>query len=566
MKISAQLLALAISAFSLSADARMQRASSHRHLARSVKRGDVAYSALMYWGKQNGQAGACGEVHADDQPLVGLQTSMFGAGGECGKFVEIRNTANNRTVTAPVYDSCKGCADSNDLVSSIATFQGLEDDLDVGVLDVVWTFVNAPAKTVAKHAAPKVETQPKKVSISKVQQVTKPTPEEKAPMEHKATEPVLKQIPEDDCEEYEGDAPAKKAEEPKIEEKFQEAPASESKIQDNARVAMKAPEEKVEAPVPAPSPPSAPAASSEGFKMTHNLKGQELLNFFTMETASGDNEGFANWVNDGSLQYVNGQGNVVFATDSTPVVDSRKTTRAVSKQTFNKGLFISQITHMPETFGSWPSFWIVGAQDWPASGEIDVLEGVGSFTHNAASVHTNAGCSMPASILSQTTSKFMLDSPQQTNCDAQATDTQGCGLRDQRPNTFGPGFNKVGGAYVAVHITDDFVKVFQWAGDSAPADVKNGSPAPSTWTEPSLYLPNTSCNISQHFYDLKLVFSTNVCGRWPSDLWNSDASYAGQMQSSAQATGVGSCYEFAHSHGQAWADAFFEIASISIFE
>merc|ERR1712110_1157883 len=107
-------------------------------------------------------------------------------------------------------------------------------------------------------------------------------------------------------------------------------------------------------------------------------------NFFNFEQKMGDNAGFANWVQDGSLQYVNGKGNVVFATDATPVVDSRKTTRAVSKDTFSKGLFISRITHMPSAYGSWPSFWMVSNKAWPEGGEIDILEGVGSFSQNAA--------------------------------------------------------------------------------------------------------------------------------------------------------------------------------------
>ena len=45
----------------------------------------------------------------------------------------------------------------------------------------------------------------------------------------------------------------------------------------------------------------------------------------------------------------------------------------------------------------------------------------------------------------------------------------------------------------------------QWVGDSAPQDVKNGAPAPSTWDKPALYLPNDQCNIGSHFYDLQLV-------------------------------------------------------------
>ena len=114
-------------------------------------------------------------------------------------------------------------------------------------------------------------------------------------------------------QEEKADAPAAPAEAAPA---WQEAAA----VEDNAPVLKMA---KIETE-DKPEKNNAPAPSAEGFKLTHDLRGGELLNFFKFEQKQGDNAGFANWVQDGSLQYVNDKGNVVFATDSTPVVDSRK--------------------------------------------------------------------------------------------------------------------------------------------------------------------------------------------------------------------------------------------------
>jgi len=538
MKISAPLLTVALSASSfLGVDARMHRQHSHRDLAQRYKGDNVANAARMRR-----------SLHARKTPGWGDSTEQP-ANMAAGTYTKDQGCAIWHT--AGEGEICLGLIENSSKDFDLAKFMEFNpsvgnncQNLTVGqgyCVDTVATD-SAPANKSGSSPAVKVAAQ---VNGDQGRQ-------------DNGAEQKKQEAPKQEAAQFQeekADAPAAPAEAAPA---WQEAAA----VEDNAPVLKMA---KIETE-DKPEKNNAPAPSAEGFKLTHDLRGGELLNFFNFEQKQGDNAGFANWVQDGSLQYVNDKGNVVFATDSTPVVDSRKTTRAVSKDTFSKGLFISRITHMPSTYGSWPSFWMVSNKAWPEGGEIDILEGVGSFSQNAASVHTTAGCSMPVSALEQTTSKFMLSGPQQTNCDTHATDSQGCGLRDDTPNTFGPGFNNVGGAYVAVHITDEFVKVHQWPGESAPQDVRNNAPAPSTWDKPALYLPNDQCNIGSHFYDLQLVFSTNVCGKWPGELWNLDASYAGQAQSSAQATGVDSCYEYAHSHGSEWGNAFFEVASISIFQ
>ncbi|KAG5635792.1 hypothetical protein DXG03_005240, partial [Asterophora parasitica] len=71
-------------------------------------------------------------------------------------------------------------------------------------------------------------------------------------------------------------------------------------------------------------------------------------------------------------------------------------------------------------------------------GEIDILEGVNDQGPNAATLHTNAGCTMPAS-------RAQTGTPTGNNCDVAATGNAGCGVQFNGANTYGPGFNNIGG-------------------------------------------------------------------------------------------------------------------------
>lgn len=75
--------------------------------------------------------------------------------------------------------------------------------------------------------------------------------------------------------------------------------------------------------------------------------------------------------------------------------------------------------------------------NWPAGGEIDIVEGVNDYTNNQATIHTNPGCSIPSSnstILGITGSIVG-----GTNCASAETDNQGCGIRAAESNSFGAG-------------------------------------------------------------------------------------------------------------------------------
>jgi hypothetical protein len=61
----------------------------------------------------------------------------------------------------------------------------------------------------------------------------------------------------------------------------------------------------------------------------------------------------------------------------------RGSVRVTSNKAYTHGLFIADISHMPGGIcGVWPAFWTFGP-NWPASGEIDIIEGVNSQTTDA---------------------------------------------------------------------------------------------------------------------------------------------------------------------------------------
>ncbi|KAI0755237.1 riboflavin aldehyde-forming enzyme [Daedaleopsis nitida] len=84
--------------------------------------------------------GACGKTNEDSDKIIAVSSSIYGNGKYCDEKVKIKNTANGKTATATVRDSCPGCG-SNDIDMSPSLFEEL-GSLDTGVLKVTWEFVN----------------------------------------------------------------------------------------------------------------------------------------------------------------------------------------------------------------------------------------------------------------------------------------------------------------------------------------------------------------------------------------------------------------------------------------
>lgn len=247
--------------------------------------------------------------------------------------------------------------------------------------------------------------------------------------------------------------------------------------------------------------------------------------------------------------------------DSTNSFDTgRPSLRLTSKDSFNHGLFLFDIAHMPGgQCGVWPSIWAVGP-DWPKGGEIDILEGVNDQTTNSMTLHTSSNCTVAANGFSGN-----LTTP---NCDIKAPgqpDNAGCAISSYNPQSYGVGLNANGGAVYAMEWTSKAITIWFFPRDKIPADVARSvspghtnhtSPDPSTWGRPVANFSSDACNIDQHFKDMRLVINTAFCGDWAGNTW-------GESSCKSKAA---TCNEFVAKNPQAFVDAYWLINDIKVYE
>jgi hypothetical protein len=114
--------------------------------------------------------------------------------------------------------------------------------------------------------------------------------------------------------------------------------------------------------------------------------------------------------------------------------DGRMSIRLESKKSYNQGLIVVDLAHMPGSIcGTWPAFWTIGP-DWPSNGEIDIIEGVNSQMANAMTLHTTAGCS-----INNAGKQRFTGSIKTKNCDTKAPGqgaNVGCGISTTDMSTY----------------------------------------------------------------------------------------------------------------------------------
>ena len=78
----------------------------------------------------------------------------------------------------------------------------------------------------------------------------------------------------------------------------------------------------------------------------------------------------------------------VMRADSTNKVDAssrgRDSIRITSNNAYSDSAVVLELSHMPTGCATWPAFWTVTTGQWPAGGEIDILE-VSSLTNKVIS-------------------------------------------------------------------------------------------------------------------------------------------------------------------------------------
>jgi len=300
-------------------------------------------------------------------------------------------------------------------------------------------------------------------------------------------------------------------------------------------------------------------ARSATYSRTANIVGSGFNSAFNYQAISDPTHGRVNYVSAGTAASQNltfaSSSSFVLRADSKSVLSAsgagRNSVRLQSNKQYTTSVVVFNVRHMPQGCGTWPALWTVGA-DWPNQGEVDILEGVNDQGPNQATLHTNAGCTVPAS-RSQTGTALL------NNCDVAATSNSGCGVKFTDTRSYGPTFNNNGGGWYAMERTNSGIKVWFWSRNAGtvPSDVSAGGTSINTsnWGTPVANFPSTSCNIASKFGPHNIIINLTFCGDW-----------AGQSSIYGASGCPSSCVDYVNKNPSAFTNAYFDFASLNIYE
>jgi len=299
------------------------------------------------------------------------------------------------------------------------------------------------------------------------------------------------------------------------------------------------------------------AAASATYNLGDNYYGSGFFDMFNFETFADPTHGFVQYVSQATaksngLIRVNVNDTVIIRADHKHVASSsgRMSVRLTSKASYNTGLFLFDLNHIPAGIcGTWPAIWTLGP-NWPNNGEIDILEGVNTQTTNTMTLHTSDGCTMSG------VSRPMTGSVNSANCYVNApgqASNQGCGVQDDSTKSYGDGFNNNGGGIYAVEWTTSAIKIWFFPRGKIPSNVYATHPDPSGWTTPDSVFPLGSNCPSSHFNNHNIVLDLTFCGDWAGAVFSQNC------------PNKGSCNDYVQNNPSAFLDAFWSINSFKVY-
>lgn len=117
-------------------------------------------------------------------------------------------------------------------------------------------------------------------------------------------------------------------------------------------------------------------ARSWQLQTTH--QGTSFFNGFSFFNSPDPTHGFVDYVDQHMatkldlIDFDEDEDDDIVVIKSGPVSNKgRASIRIQSDTTYNQGLFLFDVEHMPAGCGTWPAIWLNGP-DWPNGGEIDV--------------------------------------------------------------------------------------------------------------------------------------------------------------------------------------------------
>lgn len=297
------------------------------------------------------------------------------------------------------------------------------------------------------------------------------------------------------------------------------------------------------------------------YSRTDSIVGSGFNSAFTYQAIPDPTNGRVNYVNAQTAASLNltyaSSNTFILRSDFTTKLSSsgpgRNSVRIQSNKQWTTAVMVFNMRHMPQGCGTWPAVWTLGTNAaWPTQGEIDILEGVNDQSPNQATLHTSPGCTMPAS-------RAETGAPQQNDCNTAVNSNAGCGVKFSDNRSYGPSFNAAGGGWYAMERTSSGIKVWFWSrqAGNAPSDVSSGASSVNTgnWGTPSAYFPNTSCNIASKFGPQNIIINLTFCGDW-----------AGQSSIYAASGCPSTCVDYVNNNPSAFANAYFDFASINVYQ
>ncbi|CAK7198313.1 hypothetical protein SEUCBS139899_000973 [Sporothrix eucalyptigena] len=304
----------------------------------------------------------------------------------------------------------------------------------------------------------------------------------------------------------------------------------------------------------------AATAQATSYSLVDNYNSTNFFTNFAFFDEADPTNGFVDYADaqtaseNGLAGYVNNM--VYLGTDHTTAdpTSGRASTRVTSNKGYDKGLFVADIQHMPVGCGVWPAFWTLGA-NWPAGGEIDIIEGVNSQSTDAITLHTSSGCTMSSSGSASGT---------QYSGDVSAIDCgadggyEGCSLSTTTTNAYGAGFNSNGGGVYVMELTSEAISVWFFArGSSQATSLASATATPDTSSFGTPMGMFTGCDIDTYFSAQQLIFDTTFCGDWAGAVWAQDATCAPLAST---------CNAYVQDNAAAFVDAYWLINSVKVYQ
>lgn len=145
---------------------------------------------------------------------------------------------------------------------------------------------------------------------------------------------------------------------------------------------------------------------------------------------------------------------------------------------------------------------------------------------------------------------------QTSNCDVNAAgqgSNVGCGVLSSNPQTYGPGFNNIGGGVYATSFTNTGINVWFFPRSSIPSDIKSNTPNPSSWGTPMANFPfSASTCTTDYFKNLQIVINLTFCGDW-----------AGSVYSSSGCPST--CNSYVQNNPGSFKEAYWRINSLKVY-